>query len=96
LVTFPAPNTDQTTPIHWFDVPDGQFIQKGEGKGTNPQEVTAVVAEVVRRLNDPEHASKSIGVVTFNEFQAAAIFEMLEARSANEPALAAALSHPKK
>ena len=96
LVTFPAPNTDQTTPIHWFDVPDGQFIQKGEGKGTNPQEVTAVVAEVVRRLNDPEHASKSIGVVTFNEFQAAAIFEMLEAQSANEPALAAALSHPKK
>jgi hypothetical protein len=96
LVTFPAPNTDQTTPIHWFDVLDGQFIQKGEGKGTNPQEVTAVVAEVVRRLNDPEHASKSIGVVTFNEFQAAAIFEMLEAQSANEPALAVALSHPKK
>jgi hypothetical protein len=96
LVTFPAPNTDQTTPIQWFDVANGQFIRKGDGKGTNPQEATAVVAEVVRRLNDPEHASKSIGVVTFNESQAAAIFEMLEAEAANEPALASAMSNPKK
>ena len=96
LVTFPAPNTDQTTPIYWFDVADGQFIRKGEGKGTNPQEGKAVVAEVVRRLNDPEHASKSIGVVTFNETQAAAIIELLEAEVANEPALAAAMNNPKK
>lgn len=96
LVTFPAPNTDQTTPIHWFDVPGGQFVRKGDGKGTNPQEATAVVAEVVRRLNDPEHASKSIGVVTFNEAQAGAITELLEAEAANEPALAKAMSNPKK
>jgi hypothetical protein len=96
LVTFPAPNTDQTTPIYWFDVDDGQFIRKGEGKGTNPQEGKAVVAEVVRRLNDPEHASKSIGVVTFNESQAASIIELLEAEAANEPALAEAMNNPKK
>ena len=96
LVTFPAPNTDQTTPIHWFDVSDGQFIRKGDGKGTNPQEAAAVVAEIVRRLNDPEHASKSIGVVTFNEAQAAAITELLEAESANEQALVKAMSNPKK
>jgi hypothetical protein len=96
LVTFPAPNTDQTTPIHWFDVPEGQFIRKGEGKGTNPQEASAVVAEIVRRLNDPEHASKSIGVVTFNEAQAAAITELLEAESANEQVLAKTMSNPKK
>ena len=96
LVTFPAPNTDQTTPIYWFDVDDGQFIRKGEGKGTNPQEAKAVVREVMRRLNDPEHASKSIGVVTFNESQAATILEMLEAEAANEPALDAAMNNPKK
>ena len=96
LVTFPAPNTDQTTPIYWFDVADGRFVRKGEGKGTNPQEGKAVVAEVVRRLNDPEHASKSIGVVTFNEAQAAAIIELLDAEAANEPALAAAMNNPKK
>lgn len=96
LVTFPAPNTDRTTPITWVDVPDGEFLRSGEGKGTNPAEARAVVAEVVRRLASPEHASKSIGIVTFNENQATYISELLDETSSTNPAVAAALSHPKK
>jgi len=96
LVTFPAPNTDKTTPVLWFDVPNGQFIRSGEGKGTNPEEAKAIVAEIIRRLEDPEHASKSIGVVTFNEIQAGHIFDLLEAEAASHPALNDALNNPKK
>ena len=96
LVTFPAPNTDRTTPITWIDVPDGEFVRSGEGKGTNPAEARAVVAEVVRRLSSPDHASKSIGIVTFNENQAAFISELLDEASSSNPAVTAALNHPKK
>ena len=96
LVTFPAPNTDKTTPISWFDVPNGQFLRTGEGKGTNPEEAQAVVAEIVRRLNSPEHASKSIGVVTFNEVQAECISGLLDEKAATDAAVARALTHPKK
>jgi hypothetical protein len=96
LVTFPAPNTDKTTPISWFDVPNGQFERSGDAKGTNPQEAQAVVAEIVRRLNSPEHASKSIGVVTFNEVQAACISELLDEKAATDEAVARALANPKK
>lgn len=96
LVTFPAPNTDKTTPISWFDVPNGQFLRTGEGKGTNPEEAQAVVAEIVRRLNSPEHASKSIGVVTFNEVQAECISGLLDEKAATDAAVARALTNPKK
>ena len=96
LVTFPAPNTDKTTPISWFDVPNGQFLRSGEGKGTNPEEAQAVVAEIVRRLNSPEHASKSIGVVTFNEVQAEYISGLLDEKAATDAAVARALTNPKK
>lgn len=96
LVTFPAPNSDKTTPVSWIDVPDGQFLRSGEGKGTNPAEARAVVAEITRRLSSPEHGSKSIGVVTFNEYQAAHIYELLEELAATDPAIAAAMNHPKR
>lgn len=94
LVTFPAPNTARTSPVVWVDVPDGQWHRQGELKGTNPAEADAVVDEIVRRVNDPEHAGKSIGVVTFNERQAALIGDRLDALKSNHPALAAALNHP--
>ncbi len=96
LVTFPAPNTDKTTPISWFDVPNGEFLRSGEGKGTNPEEAQAVVAEIVRRLHSPEHASKSIGVVTFNEVQADCISELLDEKASTDDALTRALTNPKK
>lgn len=96
LTTFPAPDTDKWTPVEWFDVPTGQFMRKGDEKGTNPEEAKAVVAEIRRRLNDPAHASKSIGVVTFNEYQAELITELLNALIATDKAIAAALLAPNK
>lgn len=96
LVTFPAPNTDRTTPISWIDVPDGEFLRSGEGRGTNPAEARAVVAEVQRRLNSAEFGSRSIGVVTFNEYQAEHIEELLDELAATDSAVAKALNHPKK
>jgi len=94
LVTYPAPNTDKTSPIYWFPVPNGRFYRSGEFKGSNPEEAAAIVEEICRRLNSPEHSSKSIGVVTFNEHQADHIYELLEARRSTDPALSAALDHP--
>ncbi len=96
LVTFPAPNTDTTTPISWFEVPTGEFLRSGAGKGTNPEEANAIVQEVIRRVEDPQHAGKSIGVVTFNEPQAGLIQELLDSEAASHPALLMALQHPKK
>lgn len=96
LVTFPAPNTDKTTPVSWVDIPDGEFLRSGEGKGTNPAEARAVVAEIQRRLNSPDHGAKSIGVVTFNEYQTAHIYELLEELAATDSAVANAMNHPKK
>jgi len=96
LVTFPAPNTDRSTPIHWIDVHNGQFLRKGEARGTNPAEAAAVVAEIQRRLNSAEHASKSIGVVTFNEPQAACILDLLEELASSDQAVRNALNHPRK
>lgn len=96
LTTFPAPNVDKSTPVHWFDVPDGQFERTGDAKGTNPAEVRAVVNEIQRRLNDPEHTGKSIGVVTFNDRQAAAILDKLTELAASDKAVLAALNAPQK
>jgi hypothetical protein len=96
LVTFPAPNTDRTTPLQWIDVPDGEFLRSGENRGTNPAEARAVVSEIQRRLRSVEHGSKSIGVVTFNEYQADHIQELLEDLAATDKSVASALTHPKK
>jgi hypothetical protein len=96
LVTFPAPNTDATTPVSWFEVPNGEFLRSGAGKGTNPEEAKAIVNEIIRRLEDPQHAGKSIGVVTFNEAQASHIQELLDNEAASHQALLMALQNPKK
>ena len=96
LVTFPAPDIEKSTPVQWFPVVDGQFERSGDAKGTNPAEVRDVVAEIQRRLNDPEHAGKTIGVVTFNEPQAEAIGSRLTELAASDPAVMAALSLPLK
>lgn len=87
LITFPAPNSTKTSPVHWFDVPDGQFHRSGDSKQTNPNEAQAIVDEIVRRLNDPAHSSKSIGVVTFNEPQTDLIFQELSEVAKSNPKL---------
>jgi hypothetical protein len=96
LVTFPAPNIDKSTPVHWFQVEDGVFERTGDIKGTNQAEIRDVVTEIQRRLNDPEHAGKTIGVVTFNQPQADAMWARIQELATSDAALMDALSLPPK
>ena len=50
---------------------------------TNPIEADAIVAEIVRRVNDPQHANESIGVITLNLSQTKLVAEKLVAT--NDP-----------
>ena len=88
LVTFPAPDSALQSPIYWHHVDGGQFERTGPYKGSNPIEADQVVAEIVRRLEDPSTSGKSIGVVTFNEAQKNLIVQKLEALG-NESVIAA-------
>ncbi|MCE9575855.1 MAG: DUF4011 domain-containing protein, partial [Deltaproteobacteria bacterium] len=54
---------------------------------TNRVEAEAVVAEIVRRLGDPELRDRSIGVVTFSRPQQALIEDLLDDARAADPAL---------
>ncbi|MEM8709656.1 MAG: DUF3320 domain-containing protein, partial [Planctomycetota bacterium] len=54
---------------------------------TNQVEARAVAQEVVRRLRDPKHASKSVGVVTFSQAQQTLILDLLEAEHRRHPEL---------
>ena len=92
LVTFPSPDANKSMPVYWFDVHDGQFHKSGTEKHTNPNEARALVEEIVRRVNDPIHSSKSIGVVTFNETQADLIKTLLSERGETDSALKNMLS----
>ena len=53
------------------------FVEGLYTKSTNPKEAEAVVAEIVRRFNDPELKNQSIGVVTFNVKQQTLIENLL-------------------
>jgi superfamily I DNA and/or RNA helicase len=59
---------------------DGQFLRTGtvEEKRTNPIEAEAIVAEIRRRVNDPDTSWQSICVVTLNVQQQALITSLLE------------------
>jgi hypothetical protein len=57
------------------------------GTRTNRIEAEAVVAEIVRRLGDPELRDRSIGVVTFSRPQQALIEDLLDDARAAEPAI---------
>ena len=83
LITFPSPVTDdravRLVPVH------GQY-ERGSGR-TNLAEANAVVAEVVKRLIDPEFgaAGKTIGVVTFNSQQQTLIEDLLDEERRKDP-----------
>ena len=83
LITFPSPVTDdravRLVPVH------GQY-ERGSGR-TNLAEANAVVAEVVKRLIDPEFgaAGKTIGVVTFNSQQQTLIEDLLDEERRKNP-----------
>jgi SpoU rRNA methylase family enzyme len=83
LSTFPTANLgDADRRLEFKLIKDGQFMRAGDfdvdrkaGESkekltrTNPQEAKAIVAEIVRRVNDPSTADDTIGVVTLNTQQ---------------------------
>lgn len=77
LVTFPSPVTEDRA-VRYVHVPDGVY-ERG-GARVNRVEAEAVVAEMVRRLEDPAFAAerRSLGVVTFNGEQMRLIENLLE------------------
>jgi SpoU rRNA methylase family enzyme len=93
LSTFPTPNIDPgQRSLQFVQVKDGQFIRSAdEDRGakvegalrTNPAEASAIVADVIARLERKETANDSIGIVTFNIQQRDLIQRLLDA-SANE------------
>ncbi|WP_158299201.1 DUF3320 domain-containing protein [Paenibacillus antri] len=88
LFTFPSPN-ERVSSVRWIPV-DGVY-DRGRTK-QNRAEAEAVVAEVLRRLKDPESSSRSIGVVTFSSVQQSLIEDLLdEAFRANPDAESAAM-----
>ena len=85
LITFPAPAVDDRA-VRLVPV-DGEY-QRGAARA-NPKEARAVVAEVVRRLADPEFcaAGRTIGVVTFNSQQQTLIEDLLDDERRRNPAI---------
>lgn len=73
LYTFPSPD-DLTTKVGWQHV-EGVY-DRGRTR-QNRAEAEAVVAEIKRRLSEPEEPRRSIGVVTFNTNQQALIEDLL-------------------
>ena len=74
LVTYPSCETRMSAVS--FRRVDGLYM-KGKGR-TNPPEAKAVVAEIVRRLRDPELSKQSIGVVAMNAEQQRLIENLLD------------------
>ena len=73
LLTFPSTD-DITSKVTAVPVPG--FYDKGKTR-QNPFEARAIVAEVVRRLNDPELSKRSIGIVTFSSVQQNLVEDLL-------------------
>ncbi|MBQ9897824.1 MAG: DUF3320 domain-containing protein, partial [Ruminococcus sp.] len=73
LYTFPSPD-DQVSEVSWVHV-EG-YYDKGSTK-QNKAEAQAIVAEISRRLADPELRKLSIGVVTFSMPQQNLIDDLL-------------------
>ncbi|KQP49025.1 DUF3320 domain-containing protein [Methylobacterium sp. Leaf108] len=86
LVTFPSPVTDDRA-VRLTHVPDGVY-ERGAGRVNRP-EARAVVAEVVRRLREPDFAGqrRSLGIVTFNGEQQRLIENLLDERRRADPEL---------
>lgn len=83
LYTFPSPNDLVSKVRH---IPVEGFYDRGKTK-QNEAEAHAVVAEIVRRLHDPELRKLSIGVVTFSMVQQNLIEDLLEEEFAKSPEL---------
>ncbi len=83
LYTFPSPN-DLISEVRLVQL-EGCYERGGSKQ--NRAEAEAVVAEIVRRLRDPELRGDSIGVVTFNVIQQNLIDDLLVEAFRREPEL---------
>jgi very-short-patch-repair endonuclease len=86
LVTFPSPVTEDRA-VRYVHVPGGVY-ERGSGR-VNREEARTIVAELLRRLSDPEFEREkhSIGIVTFNGEQQRLIENLLDAERRSDPAL---------
>jgi very-short-patch-repair endonuclease len=77
LITFPAADT-RPSAVSWRKV-DGIYAQ-GKGGRRNQIEAKAIVAEVVKRLTDPEFVAsgQSIGIITLNAEQQQLVDDLLD------------------
>ena len=85
LLTFPSMD-DLATKVTAVDVPG--FYDKGKTR-QNPAEAKAIVAEIMRRLADPNLAKRSLGVVTFSVVQQNLIEDLLTEEFRSRPDLEA-------
>jgi len=84
LHTFPAAHFEGLG-VQWRHVAGGVY-DKGKSR-TNLVEAQKLVAEVLRRLRDPELASQSIGIVTFSAAQQKKIEDLLDSERRADGAL---------
>lgn len=83
LFTFPSTD-DITSKVTAVQVPG--YYDKGKTR-QNIFEAKAIVAEVVRRLNDPALQQRSIGIVTFSSVQQNLVEDLLNEEFAKAPHL---------
>ncbi len=84
LHTFPAALAEHPLlGVRWREVPDGVY-DHGKSR-TNRKEAETVVAEIVRRLRDPQEQSNSLGVVTFSQAQQGLVEDLLDAARGEHP-----------
>lgn len=81
MFTFPAAN-DRKQYVTACYVADGVYK-----KGINAKEAEAVVADIIRRYQDPALKDQSVGVVTFNVKQQALIEDLLAKQYEKDPGL---------
>ena len=86
LRTFPSAEMDVPhLGVKWRFVADGVY-DKG-GTRSNDREASALVAEVVQRLTDPDRYPGSVGIVTFSQAQQMLIEDKLDEARDEHPAL---------
>ena len=90
LLTFPAAEADVAHLGVSLVLVDGVYSRGS--KHTNVLEAEALVAEVVRRLLDPQERTRSIGVVTFSLSQQTLIEDLLDGARRTHPRIEAYFS----
>jgi hypothetical protein len=82
LLTFPSnSSTGLGVSLRYVE---GGVYDKGRTR-TNAVEAEAVVAEVVRRLRDPEERERTVGVVTFSQAQQTLLLDLLDSAIREHP-----------